>query len=171
MTPHRGLRVAPAPACLAALSLAAASPAAAQLRAIRPAHTAFAFGWSEVTGYGTAVAFLERLPRVPLALGVAAGSGGVGAHLQVLVPDPFMRSPDHEAVVYLSAGVTRLFGRNGPGEAEVEWAAMFGSELWPDARAGFFADGGFGVVGTIGGTTPDRHYGGPTLRFLIGWAF
>jgi len=65
----------------------------------------------------------------------------------------------------------QLFGRNGPGEAKVEWAAMFGSELWPDSGAGFFADFGVGVVGTIGGTTPGGHYGGMTLRALMGWAF
>jgi len=49
--------------------------------------------------------------------------------------------------------------------------AMFGSELWPDSGAGFFADFGVGVVGTIGGTTPGGHYGGMTLRALMGWAF
>jgi hypothetical protein len=156
-----------------ALAACVALPAESQLREVRPAHTAFAFGWSDVTGYGTAVALLERLPRAPLALGLAAGSGGVGAHLQLHLPDPFMprRPADHEPVIYLSAGLTRLFGRDGPGEADVEWAAMLGSELWPDARAGFFTDCGFGVVGTIGGTTPAHHYGGPTLRLLLGWAF
>jgi hypothetical protein len=155
-----------------ALILTAAPALPAQLREVRPAHTAIAFGWSDVTGYGTAVAFLERLPRVPFALGLAVGSGGAGAHVQVHLPYPFTpRPPDHEAVIYLSAGATRLFGRNGPGEAKVEWAAMFGSELWPDNGAGFFTDCGFGVAGTVGGTTPGRHYGGVTLRFLIGWAF
>ncbi len=157
---------------IAVLALTVAHPVPAQLREVRPARSAFAFGWSDVTGYGTAVAFIERLRRVPLALGIAAGGGGAGAHLQVHLPNPFTPSPpDHEAVTYLSGGITRLFGRNGPGEAKVEWAALFGSELWPDSGAGFFTDFGGGVVGTIGGTTPGRHYGGVTLRFLFGWAF
>lgn len=159
----------------AVLALTVAHPVPAQLREVQRAHTAFAFGWSDVTGYGTAVAFLERLRSAPIALGLAAGSGGVGAHVQVHLPNPLtpLKPPpaDHEAVIYLSAGATRLFGRNGPGEADVEWAAMFGSELWPDRGAGLFTDFGFGVVGTVGGTTPGRHYGGVTLRFLLGWAF
>ena len=154
------------------LALTVAHPVPAQLREVRPARSAFAFGWSDVTGYGTAVAFIERLRRVPLALGIAAGGGGAGAHLQVHLPNPFTPPPpDHEAVTYLSGGITRLFGRNGQGEAKVEWAALFGSELWPDSGAGFFTDFGFGVVGTIGGTTPGGHYGGMTLRALMGWAF
>src|SRR5437773_33815 len=106
------------------LALTVAHPVPAQLREVRPARSAFAFGWSDVTGYGTAVAFIERLWRVPLALGIAAGGGGAGAHLQVHLPNPFTPPPpDHEAVTYLSGGITRLFGRNGQGEAKVEWAA------------------------------------------------
>jgi len=72
-------------------ALTLAPPLPAQLREVRPAHTAVAFGWSDVTGYGTAVAFLERLPRGPLALGLAVGSGGAGAHVQVHLPNPFTR--------------------------------------------------------------------------------
>src|SRR5439155_9474000 len=101
---------------IAVLALTVAHPVPAQLREVRPARTAFAFGWSDVTGYGTAVAFVERLRRVPLALGIAAGGGGAGAHLQVHVANPFMPPPtDHEAVTYFSRGVSRPFGRNGPG--------------------------------------------------------
>jgi hypothetical protein len=166
------------PSIAAAAALAAALsvvlPAEAQLREVRPARTAFAFGWSDVTGYGTAVALLERLPRAPLALGLAAGGGGVGLHVQVLFPNYLSWGPpppDHERVIYLSAGATRLFRRHHPGEAQLEWAALMGSELWPDGRPGLFMDVGIGVVGTIGGTTPSRHLGGPTIRMLMGWAF
>src|SRR6267143_2033814 len=108
-----------------ALVLTLVPPVAAQLREVRPPLTAFAFGWSDVTGYGTAIALLHRLPRAPVGLGVAG----------------------------------------------VEWAALLGSELWPDTRPGLFFDFGYGVVGTIGGDTPGGHGGGITLRFLMGWAF
>ena len=157
----------------AALALTIVPPLAAQLREVRPAHTAFAFGWSDVTGYGTALALLQRLPHAPVGLGVAAGGGGVGAHAQVQLPDPFFLPPreDHEPLLYLSVGMARLFGRNEPGVARVEWAALLGSELWPDTRPGLFFDLGYGVVGTIGGNTPGGHGGGMTLRFLMGWAF
>jgi len=40
-----------------------------------------------------------------------------------------------------------------------------------DTRPGLFFDLGYGVVGTIGGSTPGGHGGGITLRFLMGWAF
>src|SRR2546430_9027120 len=78
---------------IAVLALTVAPPVPAQLREVRTARSAFAFGWSDVTGYGTAVAFIERLRRVPLALGIAAGGGGAGAHLQVHPPNPFTPSP------------------------------------------------------------------------------
>src|SRR5437773_8248122 len=101
---------------IAVLALTVAHPVPAQLREVRPARTAFAFGWSDVTGYGTAVAFVERLRRVPLALGIAAGRGGGGAHLQGHVPNPFMPPPaDREAVIYFRGGLTRLVGRHAPG--------------------------------------------------------
>src|SRR5207302_8587184 len=155
-----------------ALVLTLVPPVAAQLREVPPPLTAFAFGWSDVTGYGTAIALLHRLPRAPVGLGVAAGSGGVGVHAQVLLPDPFLPRPvDHEPLLYLSVGLARLFGRNEPGVARVEWAALLGSELGPDTRPGLFFDFGCGVVGTIGGETPGGHGGGITLRFLAGWAF
>src|SRR2546425_4632836 len=81
----------------AALALTVVSPLAAQLREVRPAHTAVAFGWSDITGYGTALALLHRLPHAPVGLGVAAGGGGVGANAQVQLPDPFLpRRADHE---------------------------------------------------------------------------
>src|SRR2546430_10732096 len=66
-----------------ALALTSIHPVAAQLGDLRPTHTAFAFGWSDVTGYGTALALLHRLPDAPIGLGVALGGGGVGAHAQV----------------------------------------------------------------------------------------
>ena len=155
-----------------ALALTSIHPVAAQLGDLRPTHTAFAFGWSDVTGYGTALALLHRLPDAPIGLGVALGGGGVGAHAQVQLPDPFLpRRADHEPLLYLSVGLARLFGRNEPGVARVEWAALLGSELWPDTRPGLFFDFGCGVVGTIGGETTGGHGGGITLRFLAGWAF
>src|SRR5256885_15107534 len=97
----------------AALALTIVPPLAAQLREVRPAHTAFAFGWSDVTGYGTALALLQRLPHAPVGLGVAAGGGGVGAHAQGQLPDPFFlpRREDHEPLLYLSVGPPRPFGR------------------------------------------------------------
>src|SRR2546430_8104482 len=133
----------------AALALTVVSPLAAQLREVRPAHTAVAFGWSDITGYGTALALLQRLPHAPVGLGVAAGGGGVGAHAQVLLPDPFPpRRADHEPLFYGSGGLTRLFGRNEPGVARGELAAVLGSELWPDTRPGLFLDLRDGVGGT-----------------------
>src|SRR2546430_12498507 len=73
-----------------ALALTSIHPVAAQLGDLRPTHTAFAFGWSDVTGYGTALALLHRLPDAPIGLGVALGGGGVGAQAQVQLPDPFL---------------------------------------------------------------------------------
>src|SRR5437879_13688975 len=91
-----------------ALVLTLVPPVAAQLREVRPPLTAFAFGWSDVTGYGTAIALLHRLPRALVGLGVAAGGGGVGVHAQVLLPDPFLPRPvDHEPLLYLSVGLAR----------------------------------------------------------------
>src|SRR5256885_16738180 len=105
---------------IAVLALTVAHPVPAQLREVRPARSAFAFGWSDVTGYGTAVAFVERLRRVPLALGMAAGGGGAGAHLQVLLANPFTRAPiDHQAVTYLRGGITPPFGATG--RVEPRW--------------------------------------------------
>src|SRR2546422_5419675 len=77
----------------AVLALTVAYPLPAQLREVRPARTAFAFGWSDVTGYGTAVAFVERLRRGPLPPGVSGGGGGgggppPGAGAQPLYPPP-----------------------------------------------------------------------------------
>src|SRR6266566_2656189 len=54
----------------AALALTVVSPLAAQLREVRPTHTAVAFGWSDITGYGTALALLHRLPHAPVGLRV-----------------------------------------------------------------------------------------------------
>src|SRR2546422_1766200 len=89
-----------------ALALTSIHPVAAQLGDLRPTHTAFAFGWSDVTGYGTALALLHRLPDAPIGLGVALGGGGVGAHAQVQLPDPFLpRRADHEPLLYLSVGL------------------------------------------------------------------
>src|SRR2546425_2972960 len=113
----------------AALALTVVSPLAAQLREVRPAHTAVAFGWSDITGYGTALALLQRLPHAPVGLGVAAGGGGVGANAQVQLPDPFLpRRADHEPLLYLSVGLARPFGRNETGAARLGWAAMLRSE-------------------------------------------
>src|SRR5437879_13919779 len=96
-----------------ALVLTLVPPVAAQLREVRPARTAFAFGWSDVTGYGTAIAALERFPHAPLALGIAVGGGGIGGHAQIQVPDPFRppRNEDevYEAVICLSRGVAPVF--------------------------------------------------------------
>src|SRR2546430_13170908 len=116
----------------AALALTIVPPLAAQLREVRPAHTAVAFGWSDVTGYGTALALVQRLPHAPVGLGVAAGGGGGGAHAPVLLPHPFPpRRADHEPLFYGSVGLTPPFGRNKPGGARGEWAAGLGSERWP----------------------------------------
>src|SRR2546430_10425183 len=121
----------------AALALTVVSPLAAQLREVRPTHTAVAFGWSDITGYGTALALLQRLPHAPVGLGVAAGGGGVGAHAQAQVPDPFFppRRADHAPLLYLSVGLARLFGRNGPGVARVGLGSVIGCELRRLTRA------------------------------------
>src|SRR3989442_700436 len=129
-------------------------------------------GCADLPGCGTALVLLRRLPPAPVGVGVGAGGGGVGANAQVQLPDPFLpRRADHEPLLYLRGGLARLFGRNEPGVARVEWAAMLGSELLPDTRPGLFFDFVDGVVGTIGGETPGGHGGGITLRFLMGWAF
>src|SRR3989442_9332838 len=97
----------------AALALTVASPLAAQLREVRPAHTAVAFGWSDITGYGTALALLQRLPHAPVGLGVAAGGGGVGANPQVQLPDPFLpRRADHAPLLHPRGGPAPPVGRN-----------------------------------------------------------
>src|SRR2546430_10568237 len=109
----------------AALALTIVPPLAAQLREVRPAHTAVAFGWSDITGYGTALALVRRLPHAPVGLGVAAGGGGGGAPPQVLLPDPLPPPrADHQPLFYRSVGLTRLFGRNEPRVARVGWASM-----------------------------------------------
>src|SRR5438093_3113946 len=83
-----------------ALALTSIHPVAAQLGDLRPTHTAFAFGWSDVTGYGTALALLHRLPDAPIGLGVALGGGGVGAHAQGALADPFLpRRAVHEPLL------------------------------------------------------------------------
>jgi len=159
----------------AVFALTVARPGAAQLREVRPARTAFAVGWSDVTGYGTAIAALERFPRAPLAVGIAVGAGGIGGHAQIQVPDPFRPPRYHdepfEPVLYLSGGVARLFGRDAPGMSSVEWAVMIGGEGWPRVKPWLFVDVGFGFVGPIGGTAPGGRLGGPAFRFLVGWAF
>src|SRR5437016_14594921 len=122
---------------VAALALTIVPPLAAQLREVRPAHTAVAFGWSDVTGYGTALALLQRLPHAPVGLGVAAGGGGVGANAQVQLPDPFLpRRAYHERLHYLSCGLARLFGRNDPDVAGAECAALLGLGLCSDTGLG-----------------------------------
>src|SRR2546428_3222572 len=99
----------------AALALTVVSPLAAQLREVRPAHTAVAFGWSDITGYGTALALLQRLPHAPVGLGVAAGGGGGGAHAQSQLPHPFPpRRADHEALLHLRVGPPPPFRPDGP---------------------------------------------------------
>src|SRR2546425_13178826 len=108
----------------AALALTVVSPLAAQLREVRPAHTAVAFGWSDITGYGTALALLQRLPHAPVGLGVAAGGGGVGANAPISPPYPLppLRA-DHQPLLYLKAGPTRLCCPNAPARARAESAA------------------------------------------------
>src|SRR3989442_14841875 len=94
-------------------ALTVVSPLAAQLREVRPAHTAVAFGWSDITGYGTALALLQRLPHAPVGLGVAAGGGGVGAPAQVQLPGPLLpRRADHAPLLYLRGGPAPPVGRN-----------------------------------------------------------
>jgi hypothetical protein len=159
----------------AVLVLTVAHPAPAQLREVRPARTAFAVGWSDVTGYGTAIAALERFPRAPLGVGIAVGAGGIGGHAQIQVPNPFRppryRDEPFESVMYLSGGVARLFGRDAPGMSPVEWAVMIGGEVWPRVKPWLFVDLGFGFVGPIGGAAPGGRLGGLAFRFLVGWAF
>src|SRR6267143_283769 len=95
-----------------ALVLTLVPPVAAQLREVRPPLTAFAFGWSDVTGYGTAIALLHRLPRAPVGLGGAAGGGGVGAHAQVQLPYPFLpRRAAREPLLPHTARLPRPSGR------------------------------------------------------------
>jgi len=160
---------------IAVLAVIVARPVPAQVEATRAARTALAVGWSDVTGYGTAIAALERFPRLPLGVGIAVGSGGIGAHAQIQVPDPFRPPRDHderfEPVIYLSGGVARLFSRDAPGTSSVEWAVMIGGEGWPRVKPWLFVDFGFGFVGPIGGAAPGGRLGGPAFRFLVGWAF
>jgi len=159
----------------ALVALSVAHPVPAQVAEPRPARTALAFGWSDITGYGTAIAALERFPHAPVALGIAVGGGGIGAHAQIQVPDPFRplrpEDEDYDIVVYLSGGVARLFGRDAPGGTSLEWAAMLGGEAWPRVKPSLFVDLGFGAVGPIGGTAPGGRLGGLAFRFLVGWAF
>src|SRR2546425_3262094 len=97
----------------AALALTVVSPLAAQLREVRPAHTAVAFGWSDITGYGTALALLQRLPHAPVGLGVAAGGGGVGANPPSLLPDPFLpRRAGPQPLPSLRPGLAPPVGRD-----------------------------------------------------------
>src|SRR5437763_16960827 len=113
---------------IAVLAVIVARPVPAQVEATRAARTALAVGWSDVTGYGTAIAALERFPRAPLGVGIAVGAGGIGGHAQIQVPNPFgpprYRDEPFESVMYLSGGVARLFGRDAPGMSSVEWAVM-----------------------------------------------
>src|SRR5437763_13743083 len=117
---------------IAVLAVIVARPVPAQVEATRAARTALAVGWSDVTGYGTAIAALERFPRLPLGVGIAVGSGGMGAHAQVQVPDPFRPRRGHDGrfgpVICLSGGVAGLFGRDAPGTGWVEWAVRRGGE-------------------------------------------
>ena len=154
------------------LALAFVSGAHAQLREVRPPPRGFAAGWSDVTGSGVAIAFIQRLPLVPARIGAAAGPGGIGAHAQVhwrgLRPPPAW--PGYENTAYVSVGVGRLF-REGPGIARGEWNVVLGTQFWPDAKAGVFGDLGVGWFTAIGGSTPSLNVNGLTARVLIGWAF
>jgi hypothetical protein len=158
-------------ACATIFVLAVVSRSNAQLLELRPPPRGLAVGWSDVTGSGLAVEFVQRLPLVPASLGVAAGTGGVGAHAQVhwrgLRPPSI---PGYEPSIYLSTGIARLF-REGSGVARGEWDVLFGGVVWPAAKPGVFCDLGAGWFSAIGGATPARYANGFTARLLIGWAF
>src|SRR2546430_3682325 len=109
----------------AALALTVVSPLAAQLREVRPAHTAVAFGWSDVTGYGTALALLQRLPHAPVGLGVAAGGGGGGAPPPGQLPPPLLLPPRRgpQPLPFPRPGPPPPFRRDRTGVARRGWRA------------------------------------------------